>query len=254
MGFHELVLDRDVRDWVFIPLTLFIVLMKLMTQYVHQMTSVVQPSNKDMAEIREQQATIRSQRIRTFLNFMPESSFRMRKLFFGDKEEGVFSKKPRTKPMHETMATDPTFMVDMMKKNLTGIVPQIVMGTAVSFFFSGFVMGKIPFGLSPRFRPMLQRGVDLLSLDVSYFTSLSYYIALLFASRGIFSLVFMESTVDETEMMRRQMNPMGQAAGFDAKSAFQAENTAYEATEHEWGFDAVEEMALKTLQEAVAQS
>ena len=36
MGFHELVLDRDVRDWVFIPLTLFIVLMKLMTQYVHQ--------------------------------------------------------------------------------------------------------------------------------------------------------------------------------------------------------------------------
>ena len=42
--------------------------------------------------------------------------------------------------------------------------------------------------------------------------------------------------------------------GFDAKSAFQAENTAYEATEHEWGFDAVEEMALKTLQEAVAQS
>jgi hypothetical protein len=50
-------------------------------------------------------------------------------------------------------------------------------------------------------------------LDVSYFTSLSYYIALLFATRGIFSLVFMEGTVDETEMMRRQMNPMGQAAG-----------------------------------------
>jgi hypothetical protein len=44
------------------------------------------------------------------------------------------------------------------------------MGTAVTFFFSGFVMGKVPFGLSPRFRPMLQRGVDLASLDVSYFT------------------------------------------------------------------------------------
>jgi hypothetical protein len=64
------------------------------------------------------------------------------------------------------------------------------MGTIVSFFFSGFVMGKVPFSLSPRFRPMLQRGVDLASLDVSYFTGLSYYILLLFSSRGPFSLVF----------------------------------------------------------------
>ena len=30
-----LVLDREVRDWVFIPLTIFMVLMKLLMQYVH---------------------------------------------------------------------------------------------------------------------------------------------------------------------------------------------------------------------------
>ncbi len=35
-----------------------------------------------------------------------------------------------------------------------------------------------------------QRGIDLASLDVSYFTSLSYYILLLFGLRGAFSLVF----------------------------------------------------------------
>jgi hypothetical protein len=33
---HLLVLDSDVRDWVFVPLTLFIVLMKLVMQYMHQ--------------------------------------------------------------------------------------------------------------------------------------------------------------------------------------------------------------------------
>lgn len=60
----------------------------------------------------------------------------------------------------------------------------------VNFFFNGFVIGKIPLTLSPRFKPMLQRGIDLVSLDVSYFTSLSYYILLLFGLRGIFSLVF----------------------------------------------------------------
>lgn len=32
----------------------------------------------------------------------------------------MFNKEPCTRPMHETMATDPSFMVDMMKKNLTG--------------------------------------------------------------------------------------------------------------------------------------
>jgi len=78
-------------------------------------------------------------------------------------------------------------------------------------------MGKVPFSLSPRFRPMVQRGVDLASLDVAYFTSLSYYIVLLFASRGPFSLFFREETVDETEAMRRQLNPaMGATGGFDA--------------------------------------
>ena len=33
---------------------------------------------------------------------------------------------------------------------------QLAMGMVVNFFFGGFVMGKIPFALSPRFKPMLQ--------------------------------------------------------------------------------------------------
>lgn len=37
---------------------------------------------------------------------------------------------------------------------------------------------------------VVQRGIDLASLDVSYFTSLSYYILLLFGLRGVFALVF----------------------------------------------------------------
>ena len=33
---------------------------------------------------------------------------------------------------------------------------QIAMGAFVSYFFSGFIMGRIPFPLSPSFRIMLQ--------------------------------------------------------------------------------------------------
>lgn len=49
---------------------------------------------------------------------------------------------------------------------------------------------QVPFQLSPSFRPMLQRGIELPALDVTYFTSLSFYILLLFGLRGVFMLVF----------------------------------------------------------------
>ena len=35
----DLVIDRAVRDWVFVPLTIFIILMKLIMQYVHVVSS-----------------------------------------------------------------------------------------------------------------------------------------------------------------------------------------------------------------------
>ena len=78
---------------------------------------------------------------------------------------------------------------------------------------------------------MLQRGVDLPSLDVTYFTSLSYYILLLFGLRGVFMLFFRDEVIDETQMMRQQMaggmggNPMGNP---DPQKAFEAERSAFD--------------------------
>ena len=46
----------------------------------------------------------------------------------------------------------------------------------------------------------LQRGIDLPTLDVTYFTSLSYYMLLLFGLRGVMSLFFKEETIDETQV------------------------------------------------------
>ena len=59
------------------------------------------------------------------------------------------------------MMSDPTMMMDMLKKNVHMIVPQMLTGAWVNFFFSGFVIAKIPFPLTQRFRTMLQRGIDL---------------------------------------------------------------------------------------------
>ena len=80
---------------------------------------------------------------------------------------------------------------------------------------------------------LVQRGVDLPSLDVTYFTSLSYYILLLFGLRGVFMLFFRENTIDETQMYRQQMgmgggNPMAAMTSADPNKALEAERAALE--------------------------
>ncbi len=75
----------------------------------------------------------------------------------------------------------------------------------------------------------LQRGLDLPSLDVTYFTSLSYYILLLFGLRGVFTLWFREETIDETQMYRQQMGMAGGGMpGMDNKKMFEGECSALE--------------------------
>ena len=74
--------------------------------------------------------------------------------------------------------------------------------------------------------------MDLPSLDVTYFTSLSYYILLLFGLNGTFRLIFRENTVDEAHMMRQQMamsgGGMGGMGAPDPVKAFEAERHAIE--------------------------
>ncbi|KAL8091585.1 hypothetical protein AgCh_034001 [Apium graveolens] len=73
------------------------------------------------------------------------------------------------------MFSDPNMAMDMMKKNLSMIIPHTLTFAWVNFFFSGFVAAKIPFPMTQRFRSMLQNGIDLSIVDVSYVSSRSWY-------------------------------------------------------------------------------
>ena len=74
-----------------------------------------------------------------------------------------------------------------------------------------------------------KRGIDVPSLDVAYFTSLSYYMLLLFGLRGVMSLMFKEDTIDETQIQKQQMTMgMGQM-GQDPQKAFEQERAALDA-------------------------
>ena len=75
----------------------------------------------------------------------------------------------------------------------------------------------------------LQRGIDLPSLDVAYFTSLSYYMLLLFGLRGVMSLIFKEETIDETQIQKQQMTMGMGNMGQDPQKAFEQERAALDA-------------------------
>ena len=77
----------------------------------------------------------------------------------------------------------------MMKGQMTNMLPSILMMTFVSFFFSGYVISKVPFPLTPKFKMMLQQGVQLSTLDSSYVSSLSWYFLVMFGLNGVYTLL-----------------------------------------------------------------
>ena len=117
-------------------------------------------------------------------------------------------------------------MMDMMKGNITFIVPNMIMMNIIQQFFQGFVLVKIPFPLTNRFKTMLQRGVDLTTLDVTYTSSLSWYFLLMFGLRGVIKLVMGEEdsgALDEGRAYQMQMGTGLGGGGGGPPGAFNAE-------------------------------
>lgn len=94
-------------------------------------------------------------------------------------------------------------MMEMMKKNMAGMVPQMIIMGWVTYFFNGFVAGiiyacrligivKLPFPLPLRFKTMLQSGIDTADMDVTWVSSLSWYFINFAGLNSIFGLILGE--------------------------------------------------------------
>lgn len=80
-------------------------------------------------------------------------------------------------------------MMGTMKGTLVmGVLMMLQMGW-VNYFFSGFVLAKVPFPLTQKFRGMTQNSVDMENLDVRYVSALSFYFVVMFGMSQLMTLL-----------------------------------------------------------------
>ena len=100
-----------------------------------------------------------------------------------------------------------SYLLGKMIKNIVNIIYYIFIFVGCWIFFSDFILLKLPFGLTQKFRGMMQQGLNLPNFDVSYVCVISWYLILVFGlnnniqffdGREDFSIYATTRTNDET--------------------------------------------------------
>jgi hypothetical protein len=221
-------LDPSIRNWVFFPITIITVLVNLLVKYLtlylnqnsgkSQILKSTCKENDIKSELASRDVDIkvthalnRSTKLRQNYMFISERGFKQRKAFFCREGEGFFSQKFEAKPP-EMMNTN--MMFDMVKKNAVNMLYYALIFVGCGYFFSGFILLKLPFGLTQKFRSMLQQGLNIPYLDVSYVSAVSWCFILVF---GLNSIISHFDGKDDFSMLNEQQKmmtaPMGAMGG-----------------------------------------
>jgi len=230
MSEPELLLDSSIRTWVVLPIVFITFVFGIIRHYLSLL--MASESLVTLDQVRDGQALLKSRNLRENGKYIPKQAFLARKDFLLRKEGTITKGKEKVGQTRNPM-TDPNMMTDMIKGNLLNVLPMIVIGGWIQWTFSGFVTTKVPFPLTIRFKPMLQRGIELEALDASWVSSASWYFLNVFGLRSMYSLILgQNNSADQTKIMQDQASGAALAMQNDPQKAFKAEWEALQITKH----------------------
>jgi len=224
----DLLLDPAIRSWVFVPIILVTFLIGIIRHFAYLL--LLNKKKSDLNGVKDSHYLAKARLLRENGKALPPGSFGMRKNFMAEEETGYLTKRI-DKQTAQPNPLDPSMISEMLKGNMLNMIPMIVIGGWINWTFSGFVTTKVPFPLTLRFKPMLQRGVELASLDAAWVSSASWYFLNVFGLRSIYNLVLGSDNVADTVMEEQAQGSMGMPGG-DPKQAFKAELEALQLCAH----------------------
>jgi hypothetical protein len=217
----NLLIDTRIRDWVLFPLLVSMLMVAVLryylTKYFSYSKKKEKPSRSAMKERMNKNVIALSEKLIAGNSLLPENSFKMRRSFLCKKGTGFIPKvaaaassQNSNSPLPGGMpAMNPTAIIDMLKNNVVMLVSSMGMFGWVSYLFSGFILAKVPFPLTQKFKVMLQRGVEILGLDPQYVSSTSLYFLVLFGQSGLINLLLGSGEEDEDLAKMDDMQAMG---------------------------------------------
>ncbi|XP_039176331.1 ER membrane protein complex subunit 3-like [Crotalus tigris] len=236
----DLRLDPSIRFWILLPVAWIALAVGILRLRVSKLLrGKREPAWPEQRQ--DTQILTRSRLLRENGRFLTHQGFLMRKHYFNNSESGFFRTTKR-KLQSRNPLTDPTVVTEMMKGNLIDVLPMILIGGWINWAFSGFVATKVPFPLTLRFKPMLQRGINLPSMDPSWVSSASWYFLNVFGLRKIYQHVLREDS--EPSQLEVQFMGPDIPAPPDPNKAFKAEWEALELVSHHWALQDVEEQLI----------
>ncbi|KAK5174366.1 uncharacterized protein LTR77_001446 [Saxophila tyrrhenica] len=255
---QQILRDPALFYWILLPITVVMVLTGILRHYLSTLLQSA-PKRQPLAKLREQRSLLRSANLRTNYAQISASAFQKRREWLIENaRDGKFLADPdaRGKGKPNPMS-DPAMMegmMGMMKGNVAMMVPQSLIMGWINAFFSGYVIMKLPFPLTPQFKQMLQAGVGTRDLDVRWVSSLSWYFLTLFGLQPVYNFILGSNNAANQvtqQMAQSQMgaNPMGGAE--DPEKLFNAEAENLEVIEHYYILDGVEDRLLERFQGAI---
>ncbi|CCD24466.1 ER membrane complex subunit EMC3 NDAI_0D01520 [Naumovozyma dairenensis CBS 421] len=216
----ELTLDPQLKYWVLLPISIVMVLTGILRQYI---TVLIGPKLKTEPRVKltESQYIIKAQALLGNGSNLSTESFEIRKDYLVKiLSEGKYVAKANQSQEGQVPNpfTDPNMsesMMAMAKGNLANFIPQTLIMWWVNHFFAGFVLMKLPFPLTLRFKEMLQSGIMTSDLDVRWVSSISWYFISVVGLNPVYNLLLAENAQDQLGMLQQQgqLDPMMGAPG-----------------------------------------